>query len=184
MKKNYSNALHMMTQSDEELSKIINDFVNGIPKVIQNKINSNKTNGKNTKDDKVWVFEDVGDGFSVTVGKPGVSCKDIMSLYLTGITDEQLKCWPRDEGEKLIGYFTMYLYNKEKPKEKPLRLSYDFIARRIEKNIIMSVTTNVNVALDNNHETMDSYGLTHIHERIVNSHYVIDANKILQSKCR
>ena len=185
MKKRYENTLQLMCQGNEDLSKIINDFVDNFPEAIKSKIKDRKQKGIAVSDDKRWVFIEGKNDFSVSVGKnSSSSSKDYMNLYLTGIDDERLKLWPRFEGEKLVGYVTIYLYDDENKRAKPLQLNYDFYVKRIDKDLYVTVTSRFNSVYKENARLLEKYGLTEIHNSILQGYYKVDVKKILGSEGR
>lgn len=184
MKKTYENTIAMMTQGDQMLAELLSKYISEFPDLLVSKIEKRKKDGIVFKDNKRWMFEDNENELSISVGKNDASCKDIMSLLITSTTDERLKSWPKFEGERLIGSITFYLYNPNNRKEKPLRASYDFYAKRIEKSIVMTISTNVNASFKENAERLEEYGLSEIHHNIINNHYVLDVDRILRSESR
>ena len=185
MRKEYKNTIQVMSQGDEGLAKVIKAFVDSFPKSLNDKLEAHKKRGITTTEEKRWVFEEHGNELSVSLGKNNsTSSKDYMNMFVVGISDEQLKHWPKYEGEKMIGFVTIYLYNENNKREKPLQLSYDFYVRRVEKKLVMSISTNFNAAYKENAERLEAYGLSDIHNNIINSYYVIDTEKILQNNNR
>lgn len=184
MKIKYENTIQMMLQGEENLAKAINEVFESFPKVLKEKINFGRECGSASKGNKYWDFEDNGNEFTLSIGKLGSSCKDTVSVYLTSVSNDMLKGWPRDEGEKMIGYITFFLYNQENRREKPLQVNYDFIAKRIEKRIVMEIKSNVNASFEDVAKKLEENGLSEIHSNIIDAHYVIDTNKILGDKKR
>lgn len=185
MRKEYKNTIQVMSQGDEGLAKLMQSFVNGFPKLFKDKLEAHKKRGIASTEDKRWVFEEHGNELSISMGKNNSSSsKDYMNMFVVGISDEQLRHWPKHEGEKMIGYVTLYLYNENNKREKPLQLSYDFYVRRVEKKLVMNISTNFNAAYKENAERLENYGLSDIHNNIINSYYVIDTEKILQNNSR
>lgn len=184
MRKDYENSLKMMMQGDEDLAVIIKNFVDRFPPSLVKKINESKRKGIVISEDRRWIFEDNGKEFSISLGGSGNSNKDYMSMYLASTPDEKLKNWPKFEGEKLVGYITIYMQDKSKRGSKPIRVTYDFYARRIEKKLLMNVTTNLNASFKDNEEMLQYYGLSGIHQRVTNGYYEVDTSKIVKSDKR
>lgn len=183
MKVNYENTIQMMLQGEENLSKVINEIFNSFPKSLKDKVNLGRACGSAAKENKYWDFEDNGEEFTLSMGKQQYStCKDTVSLYLKGISNDTLKTWSRHDGEKLIGYITFYLYNRENRKEKPLQVNYDFIVKKIEKKLIMQIKSNVNASFENVANRLEENGLSEIHSNVIDSHYIIDTTRILDKK--
>ena len=179
MRYDYDNALKMMLQGDEDLAKLIQTFIAEFPERLTSKIEARKKHGIVIEGKKRWVYEETPASFNISVGKAADTCKDYMSLHLKSVTQEKLKNWPKYVGEELIGYFTIYLYDKEKPKKTPMRTSYDFLCKRVEKDIFMRITTNVTRVVKEEAELLEKYGLNEIQEGIINNNYKIDIEKVL-----
>lgn len=184
MKINYENTMKIMLQGEENLARIINEIFDGFPKSLKDKINLGRACGNARKDGKYWDFEDNGEEFTLSIGKQGTTCKDIISVYLKGVSTDMIKSWPRHEGEKLIGYITFHLYNPQNRKEKPIQANYDFTVKRIEKMLVMEIKSNANASFEDVAKRLEENGLSEIHSNIIDSHYVVDLNKILKDKKR
>ena len=184
MKRDYNNTLEIIYQTDPDLANIIRGFVEGFPSILNDKINAGRKKGTACKDSKQWNYEENGNQFMVSLGKKSSSYKDYMSLYLKGIPCDMLKNWPRFEGEKLIGYVTLYLYEEKGHRGTPLQVTYNFYAKKVEKSVLVTTTTNVNGAFKDNAERLALYGLSEIHEKIGQGYYKIDTDKILKDNKR
>ena len=178
----YNNTLEMMYQCNEELANLISKFVKSFPDALTKKIDDRKNKGIVTKDGKRWEFEDNGKEFSISVGKDTNSSKDYMSLFLSTVTDNNLEHWARFEGERLIGYVTLYLYDEKNPRAKALPVMYDFYAKRIDDKIFVEISTNVSSANRDNAARLEQYGILDMHRNIIEGHYEIDAKSILAKR--
>lgn len=178
MKLKYKNALGIMCQGEQGLAKVIQKFVDEFPEAFQRKINLGRENGITSKEGKRWEFEEEGNEFSASLGSSKNPSKDYVSLWLKGISNDDMTCWPRFEGERLIGYITMYLYPTE-GRGKPLIVSYDFYVKKVEKNVVMTISTNVNSEDKDNADRLEAYGLSEIHQNVLNGFYKIDTKQIL-----
>ena len=89
-----------------------------------------------------------------------------------------MTCWPRFEGERLIGYITMYLYPTE-GRGKPLIVSYDYYVKKIDKKVMLTITTNVNSENKDNGDRLEAYGLLGVQQDVINGYYQVDTNQIL-----
>ena len=67
MKKEYKNTIQVMCQGDEGLSRIIQSFIGGFPKLLKEKLEFHKKRGIASSDDKRWVFEETGNELSISV---------------------------------------------------------------------------------------------------------------------
>ena len=178
MKLKYKNALGIMYQGEPTLTKVIQKFVDEFPEAFQRKINLGRENGITSKEGKRYEFEDSNNEFTVSLGSSTNSSKEYVNLYLKGISNDDMTCWPRFEGERLIGYLTMYLYPKE-GRGKPVIVSYDYYVKKVNKQVVLNITTNVNSENKETGERLEAYGLLGVQHDVINSFYVVDTNKIL-----
>lgn len=179
MKRSYENTLKVIYQGDPDLAELIRGYIEKFPKAISDKMAAYKPKGVAIEDGKRWSYEDSDSKLSISLEKANDSHKEHMILYLTSIIDEKLRCWPRFEGEKLIGYITLFLYDETNQKSKPAQVNYDFYVRRVGKKLMMNVTTNFNGHLKDNRALLEKYGMAEMHENVVAGYYEIDTSKIL-----
>lgn len=187
MKMEYENSLQMMFCGDEGLKEIIQKFIGSFPESFKKKIDAKKEKGIVLHNGKRWVFEDLGDELCISVGSESNPNKDYMSLYLKGISNENMRLWPRFDGEKLIGFVVVYMHNKENQKDKPMQVNYDYYAKRngdLDKIVYMNITTRFNSHFKGNEERLEEYGLNDIHKRVGNRPYKIDTKAIVENRIR
>ncbi len=178
MKLKYKNALGIMYQGEPTLTKVIQKFVDEFPEAFQRKINLGRENGITSKEGKRYEFEESGNEFSVSLGSSTNCSKEYINLWLKGISNDDMTCWPRFEGERLIGYITMYLYPTE-GRGKPLIVSYDYYVKKIDKKVMLTITTNVNSENKDNGDRLEAYGLLGVQQDVINGYYQVDTNQIL-----
>jgi len=180
MRLRYENALGIMCNCDEELSGLINQFVDNFPESLVKKIDSRRENGTTIKEDKRWEFADNGREFSLSMGDAKKFSKDYMNLYLTAVSSEDMALWPRFDGERLIGYITFFLYPKE-GREKPTQATYEFYAKKVEKDVIVKILPSANSEIKEVGERLKNYGLDGIQQRVLNRKYKVNTKEILEN---
>jgi len=178
MKCNYEYALGMMKQGNQEMAEIITKFFDSIPEDLAKKIHLGKEKGTARKESKSWIYEDDGTELAISVGEAKNANKDYMGLLLAGVTKNELEQWPRFQGDKLIGYLSIYLYGNNQ-KERPRQVVYEYYARRVDKKIIMHIKTNINASYKDTANKLEKLGLSEMHQKIINEYYEIDVDKIL-----
>ena len=107
-----------------------------------------------------------------------------MNLCIVGLKRDYLENWPRFESEKLIGYITIYLYDKDKKRGEPVQLTYNFNVRKVNDELVMYVTTKFNAYYKENAKLLEDYGFTDMHENISKGYYKINLEKIIGTEGR
>ena len=101
-----------------------------------------------------------------------------MNLYLTAVSTEDMSVWPRFEGERLIGYVTFYLYPTE-GKGKPTQAKYEFYAKKVDKDVVVTIFPSAHSEIKEVAERLERYGLSGIHQRVLNGKFKVDTKGIL-----
>ena len=184
MKMIYEHALSMMCQGDETLAGKIKEFIDSLPKSFSSKLDRYLTEGASEKGKIRYDFHDSGDEISITIGSASNYNKDYLNLSLSKVTVADLMCWPRFEGERTIGSFSVYMYD-DNPRSKPVRVTYEYNVKKVNKKVILTISTPKFLYFkDENKALLEKYGLSEAHETAKSKVYEIDTQKILNRNSR
>lgn len=184
MKIVYEHALNMMYQGDETLTEKIKEFFESLPKSFSSKLDRYLSDGASEKGKLRYEFHDSGEDISISVGSASNSNKDYLTLTLSKVTVADLMCWPRFEGERTIGSFSVYMYD-DNPRSKPVRVTYEYNVKKVNKKVILTISTPKFLSFkDENKALLEKYGLSEAHETAKSKAYEIDTQKILNRNSR
>ena len=185
MKSVYEHALGIMTQGDETLTEKMKEFMESLPKSFKSKLDRYLSDGAVEKEKVRYEFHDAGDEISITVGSAVNANKDYMNLSLSKVTMADLMCWPRYEGERQIGSFSIFMYADSNPRTKPVRVTYDYTVKRAGKNVLLSISTPKFLSFkEENIALLEKYGLTEAHEHAKSKSFEVDTQSVLNKKVR
>lgn len=178
MRLRYKNSLEMMCQGNEDLTKIIRNFMDNLPSKIVKKIDKNEETGVAIDDDKRWEYVLNDDSLSISVGS-SKNHHDYMSLALRSVRADDLNNWPKFEDKKKIGYLTVYMQYGVSYK-KDSQVTYEYYVKRVNDKLILTINCPKFSSADKeNRELLEKYGLLDAHLGIIDSRYGIDPATIL-----
>lgn len=182
----YQNALNIMIQGNEFLSKIITSFIAEMPKNAKKNIfDYNGFNGKRScigdKNKNVWDFYRYEDGavWIARCRRAGQIKKDIVNLTVRKVYDFDLtETVFFDNGFEKIGEMTLFLYENNMD-EYPLQVNFVFCVGRNEGKLFLKIKCdNVNCGIDYA-ELLKKYDCFDVVKEVSQMVYPIDVEKIL-----
>ena len=185
MKSVYEHALGIMAQGDETLAEKIKEFMESLPKSFKSKLDRYLSDGAVEKEKVRYEFHDGGDEISITIGSAVNANKDYLNLSLAKVTVPDLMCWPRFDGERQIGSFSVFMYADSNPRTKPVRVTYEYTVKRVDKKVLLSISTPKFLSFkEENKALLEKYGLTEAHEHAKGRAFEIDTQSILNKNIR
>lgn len=167
-----------MIKSDNDLSSMVKNIADNIPKRVLKDIDAGITECEAHKNGFVWQYQDDGKEFNLMIDKNGIYRKEYASLNLRAISKKELLDMKEYDDEKLLGTFTLYLYKSEL-KGKVLKVNYNFNVKLVNGNYIVKITTDANTYIKPYEEILEHNGLKEVHRNNIGLRYSVNIKDIV-----